>query len=365
MMRFWNSFLRADRILTVGIALLFCFGATILYSLSLGQTEAGLSIVLKQVLFFIAGFAAYVFFMTVDYRLWQPVYPWLYLLCLTLLISLFTPFGEVIRGVRSWLDFGFFIWQPVEIIKVLMILSLAGYFSKQGRHLRTWKPLIVSGVAVAILILLTMAQPDLGSAMILFLLWLGLVLVLGLSRWQIALMTIGFVLLAIFGWFFMLKDYQRDRLLTFLDPGRDPLVSGYNLTQSIIAIGSGQWIGRGVGFGTQSQLRFLPESQADFIFAVVGEELGFVGVLLLLGLYALLAWRLAHIAMSTRSDFGQILAVGVLIAVLGQALVHIAMNMGLLPVTGLSLPFMSSGGSYLLSVMVMMGLAQSVAVHSQ
>ena len=164
MMRFWKSFLRADRILTVGIALLFCFGATILYSLSLGQADEGVSIVLKQVLFFIAGFGAYVFFMTIDYRLWQPVYPWLYLLCLALLLALFTPFGEVLRDVRSWLDFGCFIWQPVEIIKVLMILSVAGYFSKYGRHLRTCKPLIVSGLAVALWILLSLAHPYCGAA---------------------------------------------------------------------------------------------------------------------------------------------------------------------------------------------------------
>lgn len=365
MARFWKSFLKSDRILGVAVLLLFCFGATILYSLSLGDTGSGLSLITKQVLFFVLGIGVYLFFMTVDYRLWQPVYPWLYAISLVLLLALFTPFGEVIRGVRSWLNVGFFIWQPVEIIKVLLILSLAGYFCKQGRHLRTWKPLIVSGVAVAILVILTMAQPDLGSAMILFLVWLGLVLVLGLSKWQIGLMTIGFVLVAVFGWFFLLKDYQRNRLLTFLDPARDPLESGYNLTQSIIAIGSGQWFGRGIGFGSQSQLRFLPESQADFIFAVVGEELGFAGVLLLLGLYGLLGWRLAAIALRTHSDFGQILCVGVAIAVIGQALIHISMNMGLLPVTGISLPFMSSGGSYLLSVMIMMGLAQSVAVHSQ
>lgn len=365
MKRFWSSFLKSDRILSVAVLLLFCFGATILYSLSLGQSSDGLSLVVKQVLFFVAGFGVYLFFMTVDYRLWQPIYPWLYLISFVLLLALFTPFGEVIRGVRSWLDFGFFIWQPVEIIKVLMILSLAGYFSKQGRHLRAWKPLIVSGVAVAILVVLTMAQPDLGSAMILFLVWLGLVLVLGLSKWQIGLMSVGFLLVAIFGWFFLLKDYQRNRLLTFLDPSRDPLESGYNLTQSIIAIGSGQWLGRGIGFGSQSQLRFLPESQADFIFAVVGEELGFAGVLLLLSLYGLIGWRLTSIALATRSDFGQILCVGVAIAVIGQAIIHISMNMGLLPVTGISLPFMSSGGSYLLSVMTMMGLSQSVAVHSQ
>lgn len=364
MQKVWQAFLRCDRVLIVTIFLLFAFGVTALYSVQLGLGDVGQSLVVKQVLFFCAGLALYSFFMTVDYRLWQPFYPWLFVGCFALLLLLFTPLGEVIRGVRSWLDFGFFIWQPVEIIKVLLIICLAGYFSKQGRHLRTWKPLIVSGVAVALLVAITMIQPDLGSAMILFLLWLGLVLVLGLSRWQIALMTLLFVAVGMVGWSFVLEPYQQNRLLTFLDPGRDPLGDGYNLTQSIIAIGSGHWFGRGIGFGSQSQLRFLPESQSDFIFAVIGEELGFGGVIILLTLYGLLAWRLVTIARRTRSDFGQILCLGVAIAIVGQAAIHIGINMGLLPVTGLSLPFISSGGSYLLAVMAMLGLAQSVAVHS-
>lgn len=273
-------------------------------------------------------------------------------------------FGEVIRGVRSWLDFGFFVWQPVEMIKVLTIIVLAGYFSKQGRHLRTWKPLIVSGTAVGLLTILLLAQPDLGSAAILFFIWLGLVLTLGLSKWQISLMVIGFIGIVLLAWTFVLEGYQRNRLLTFLDPNRDPLGSGYNLSQSIIAIGSGGLFGRGIGFGSQSQLKFLPETQSDFIFAVIGEELGLAGIALLLTLYGIMAWRLIMIARATRNDFGQIVVVGVLFAFLGQAIVHMGINMGLLPVTGLSLPFVSAGGSYMVAVMMMIGLAQSVAVHS-
>lgn len=363
MQKLWAAFLRCDRVLLVTMFLLFAFGLTALYSVQLGQADVG-HLVVRQTLFICGGLLLFAFFFTTDYRLWQPFYPWFYVASLVLLLSLFTPLGEVIRGVRSWLDFGFFIWQPVEVIKVLMILILAGYFSKQGRHLRTWKPLIVSGVSVALLVVITMAQPDLGSAMILFLLWLGLVLVLGLSRWQIGLMTLLFVGVAALGWSVLLKPYQRDRLLIFLDPGRDPLGDGYNLTQSIIAIGSGNWLGRGIGFGSQSQLQFLPESRSDFIFAVIGEELGFAGILLLLVLYGLLAWRLLVIARRTRSDFGQIICVGVAVAIIGQAAIHMGVNMGLLPVTGLSLPFISSGGSYILAIMAMLGLAQSVAVHS-
>lgn len=354
---------RCDRVALVCTFLLFALGATALYSVGLGQAQQG-ALVLKQALFFILGLGLYLGLMTLDYRLWQPLYPWAFLLCVVLLLLIFSPLGEIIRGVRSWLDFGFFVWQPVEMIKVLTILTLAGYFSKQGRHLRTWKPLIVSGVAVGLLTVLTLAQPDLGSAAILFFIWLGLVLTLGLSKWQISLMVVGFIGVLFLAWTFVFQPYQRDRLLTFIDPARDPLGSGYNLTQSIIAIGSGGWFGRGIGFGSQSQLKFLPETQSDFIFAVIGEELGLAGITLLIVLYGILAWRLIQIARATRQDFGQILVVGVLFAFLGQAVVHMGMNMGLLPVTGLSLPFISAGGSYMLAIMMMIGLAQSVAVHS-
>jgi rod shape determining protein RodA len=364
MQKFLFAIRRADKVLLIVTLLLFLLGATIHYSLGLSVQEEGVSVFAKQLFFFFISLGAFGFFLSVDYRIWQPFYPLLFLLSLGALLLVFTPLGETIRGVRSWLDFGFFVWQPVEVVKLFMIISLAGYFTKQGRHLRTWKPLIVSGVAAAILVFLTLAQPDLGSAMILFFLWLGLVLVLGISKWQISLMVLGFIGIAIFGWFFLLADYQKGRLTTFLDPASDPLGSGYNLTQSIIAIGSGGVLGQGIGFGSQSQLKFLPESRSDFIFAVVGEELGFAGISLLLALFTIFAWRMILIAKASSSDFGQLIVIGVLVVIVVQAIMNMSINMGMLPVTGFSLPFISAGGSYLISVMAMVGIAQSVKIHS-
>ncbi len=364
MQKFLFALRRADKVLLIVTLLLFLLGATIHYSLGLGAGDEGISLFAKQMFFFFIALGAFGFFLSVDYRIWQPFYPLLFLISLGLLLLIFTPLGENIRGVRSWLDFGFFVWQPVEVVKFFLIISLAGYFTKQGRHLRTWKPLIVSGVAAAILVFLTLAQPDLGSAMILFFLWLGLVLVLGISKWQISLMVLGFIGIAIFGWFFLLADYQKNRLTTFLDPASDPLGSGYNLTQSIIAIGSGGVFGRGIGFGSQSQLKFLPESKSDFIFAVVGEELGFAGITLLLALFTVFTWRMILVAKASSSDFGQLIVIGVLVVIVVQAIMNMSINMGMLPVTGLSLPFISAGGSYLISIMAMVGLAQSVKVHS-
>lgn len=364
MTKLWSAFKRSDKVLLVAAILLFALGITTLYSVNLNSDIEGVSLLSKQLLFFIIGAVAFSFLMTVDYRLWQPFYPWFFVISLFVLLLVFTPLGEMIRGVRAWLDFGLFVWQPVELVKFLLIISLAGYFSKQGRHLRTWRPLIVSGLAVGLLALVTVAQPDLGSAMILFIMWLGLVLLLGLSKWQISIMVMVFLGIAALGWGVFLKDYQRDRLTSFINPAADPLGSGYNLTQSLIAIGSGGLFGRGIGFGSQSQLEFLPERQTDFIFAVIGEELGFAGVGLLIVLLGILTWRIILIAKRTRNDFGQIVAIGILLALVGQATINIAMNLGLMPVTGISLPFISAGGSYLISVMMMIGLVQSVAVHS-
>lgn len=364
MQKFIRALRKSDKVLLVNAFLLFVLGVTIHYSLSLGGGAEGATLLAKHIIFLVVALIGFSFLMTIDYRFWQPFYPWFYLVAFILLLAVFTPLGEVIRGVRAWLDFGIIVWQPVELVKFFLIIALAGYFSKQGRHLHTWRPLFVSGVTTAVLILLTILQPDLGSAIILFLLWLAFVLILGLSKWQIGLMLVGFFFLAMFSWFFVLQDYQKSRLTTFVDPTSDPLGSGYNLTQSIIAIGSGGFLGRGIGLGSQSQLDFLPETQNDFIFAVIGEELGLAGIILLLGLYGLFAWRVIVIAKQANSDFGQLVATGVFVAVLGQATIHIGMNMGLLPITGISLPFISAGGSYLVSVMLMTGIAQSVAVYS-
>lgn len=358
------ALLRCDWVLLVNTFLLAVLGGVALYSVNLGIDATSLTLVVKQGSFLFVGLIIMIFVMSTDYRLWQPIYPWAYILAVFVLLVVFTPLGAVVRGTRSWIDFGFFIWQPVELVKVLLILSLAGYLGKEGRRLRTGKPLIVCGLAVGFLMMLTILQPDLGSAMMLFAIWLGMVVLLGISKWQISLMVLFFVFVGTFGWLFVLKDYQKTRLLIFLDPSQDPLGSGYNLTQSLIAAGSGGFFGRGIGFGSQSQLKFLPESQSDFIFAVIAEELGLAGVLLLLVLYGVLGWRLLRIAKGSRNSFGQILVVGAFLAIFAQACTNIATNLGLLPVTGVPLPLISAGGSYLLAVLVMLGLVQSVKIHS-
>jgi rod shape determining protein RodA len=203
-------------------------------------------------------------------------------------------------------------------------------------------------------------QPDTGSAAVLLGLWFILLMVTGV-RWRYlgVIMLTAIVLVSIL-WFGMFADYQKARIMTFLNPAIDPLGSGYNVTQAKIAVGSGGVFGRGLGFGSQSQLKFIPESQTDFIFAVIAEELGLLGVALVLGLWVLIFYRLARAAKRARDDFGQFVLLGILIIFFIHIFVNIGMNIGLLPVTGISLPFLSYGGSFVLVSMFFIGVAESV-----
>jgi len=195
------------------------------------------------------------------------------------------------------------------------------------------------------------------------LIWFGLMIMVGVRRTYI----LGFVLVALIAavavWFFLLQPYQKDRILIFVDPNRDPLGAGYNISQAIIAIGSGQWFGRGLGFGSQSQLKFLPEAQTDFIFSAIGEELGFAGTAAMIGIFSFMLWRLVDIARRSDNDFGSTFASGVAIALFAQFVVNVGANLGLLPITGVTLPFVSYGGSSLVVNLLMIGIVESMVVR--
>ncbi|HLC64269.1 MAG TPA: FtsW/RodA/SpoVE family cell cycle protein, partial [Patescibacteria group bacterium] len=215
------------------------------------------------------------------------------------------------------------------------------------------------------LIVLVMLQPDLGSAMILFFIWLVMVLLLPIRKKTVFIIFLIIVVLAAGAWFFLFKDYQKDRLLTFIQPQLDPLGAGYNVRQSVVAVGSGQLVGRGLALGSQSQLNFLPEQETDFIFAVIAEELGFVGASLLLILFFSLLVRLYRIAQQTRDDFGNMLALGVITYLTVQTFINMGMNMGIAPVTGVPLPLVSYGGSSLLSVLIALGIVLNIHLKNR
>jgi rod shape determining protein RodA len=268
-----------------------------------------------------------------------------------------------VRGTRGWFGIGGFGIQPVELVKIFMIVYFARFFGDYARHPGGLKHVVGSGLALAAVVGLVILQPDFGSALLLMSVWGGMVLLAGVKRSHLVIMAVGALLALAVAWLFVLKPYQKDRITTFMDPDADPLGRGYNVTQSIIAIGSGQVTGRGLGFGSQSQLRFLPERQTDFIFAVLAEELGFFGVLMVLALFGMLFHRCYLLAKYAHDDFTLFLTIGIAIAIGVEMFTNLGGNLRILPVTGVTLPFVSYGGSSLLTKFLMIGLLQSVAVR--
>lgn len=272
------------------------------------------------------------------------------------LLSLLFITGSVFKGAKSWFSLGFFAFQPVDLVKLVVILILAKYFSRRHIEIANIRHILVSGFYIFVIFTLVFLQPDFGSAIIIFFVWLGMVLVSGISKKHLLLVFMIGAL--VFGglWLFVFKPYQKDRIRNFVNPLTDIHGSGYNAYQSKIAVGSGEVFGKGIGYGTQSKLLFLPEYETDFIFAAFAEEWGFVGVVLLFALYGIVFWRMLSIASRGASNFEILFGIGLTILFLVHSIIHIGMNMGLLPVTGNTLPFMSYGGSHILSEFLGLGI---------
>lgn len=344
--------------------ILMILGLVLIYSVSLGQTVGEISSFQKQLIFAGLGLVVYFVFSLINYRDLMAFSIWLYVFGAILLVAVLL-WGHSIRGTRGWFKFGSVLFQPVELIKPIAIIFLSKYFTQWARHLNNARHIILSGVGVFVFFALIMLQPDFGSASILFFVWICMLLVIGLRRLYVLLLIGSLLFTGFLGWNFFLKDYQKDRISVFLNPQSDALGRGYNLAQSIVAVGSGQLTGKGLGFGSQSQLRFLPESRTDFIFAVLGEELGLSGIILFFIFFLGLFYTLIRAAMRAPDDFGLFLVLGIALTLFIQAFMNISMNMGLAPVTGVSLPLISYGGSYLLTTMAMLGVVQSVVISSK
>lgn len=272
------------------------------------------------------------------------------------LLSLLFVLGSVFKGAQSWFNLGAFSFQPADPIKLVVILLLSKYFSRRHIEIANIRHILVSGFYVFVIFTLVFLQPDFGSAIIIFFLWLGMVLVSGISKKH--LLVVFLIASIAFGglWFFVFQPYQKSRIINFIHPLTDIRGTGYNAYQSTIAVGSGQFFGKGIGYGTQSKLQFLPEYQTDFIFAAFAEEWGFVGVILLFILYGIIFWRMLRISFRGGGNFEILFGVGLCILFLVHSIIHIGMNIGLLPVTGNTLPFMSYGGSHLLTEFLGLGI---------
>ncbi len=271
-------------------------------------------------------------------------------------LSLLFILGSVFKGAQSWFSLGSFSLQPSDPIKLVVILILAKYFSRRHIDIANIRHILVSGFYVFVIFILVLLQPDFGSAIIIFFLWLGMVLVSGISKKH--LLAVFLVGLIGFGgmWLFAFKPYQKDRIKNFVHPLTNIRGSGYNAYQSMIAVGSGEVFGKGIGYGTQSKLQFLPEYQTDFIFASFAEEWGFTGVVLLFTLYGIIFWRMLKISFRARGNFEILFGTGLTLLFLIHTTIHVGMNIGLLPVTGNTLPFMSYGGSHLLTEFFGLGI---------
>lgn len=288
----------------------------------------------------------------------------LYVLSILSLIAVLF-FGEVVKGAQSRFDLGFFALQPSEPAKLILIAVLAKYFSKRHVLIGDFRHIIVSGLYALGIFGLLFIQPDFGSAIIIFFVWFGMVLVAGIRPTHLGLV---FLLGALaFGgmWSFGFQDYQKDRILTFLHPLADIQGAGYNAYQSTIAVGSGQLWGKGVGYGTQSKLQFLPEYETDFIFAAFAEEWGLIGVLVLFALFSFVVWRLLWYAVFGATNFERLFTTGVAILLTSHFFVHIGMNIGVLPVTGTTIPFLSYGGTHLLTEFVAIGIAMGMMRYTR
>lgn len=277
-----------------------------------------------------------------------------------LLLSFLLLFGQISRGVQSWLSFGLFSFQPADFMKLALVLVLAKYFSRRHVEIAHIRHILISGLYAFIPFLLILVQPDFGSAVIVFLIWLGMIMVSGVSKKHLLLVALSGVAAFLLAWFFVFAPYQKARIATFINPLADIRGAGYNAFQSTIAVGSGQWLGKGLGYGTQSRLEFLPEYETDFIFAAFAEEWGFIGVMIIFGLFGFIMWRLVKIATLSAGNFESLFTMGVAVMIGAHFLIHVGMNIGLMPVTGLPIPFMSYGGSHLLAEFVGLGMVMGM-----
>ncbi|MFH1867313.1 MAG: FtsW/RodA/SpoVE family cell cycle protein [Patescibacteria group bacterium] len=358
-LRFGQIFQGYDWVLMATTLLLILVGLASHYAGALGQGQGlGSSVFIKQTVAAVIGIILLIVISQIDFRIYRSWFKLLYLSALALLGSVLL-FGEQIRGTRGWFVLGNFSFQPVELVKLLFIISLAAYLVYLGPPLN-FKKTFGSALLLLPPLALVLLQPDFGSASLLVLIFL-VMLAMVPKRFSWWLWVIAVLIVVVSVSWFALADYQKSRLQVFLDPRLDPLGQGYNVSQSIVAVGAGQWLGRGLGLGTQSQLDFLPEQQTDFIFASIAEELGLFGATLILAFFAVFFGRVIRLMRRLRDDFSLLVVGGIASVLFSQVVLNISMNMGLAPVIGLPLPFLSAGGSSLVVSLISVGMIENLA----
>lgn len=351
-----------DAPLLVASGLLLCIGLAIHYAISLSSGD--LSQFWRQLVYSM-GFLLVIFLVAnYNYQILSKYNKLFYPILLLLLIYLIL-FGDPIRGSARWIDFGIFQLQPAELAKIVVGIGLSRWLYLNRGQINSLKNIFVTFVYAAIPAGLIFFEPDLGSSLIVMAIWFGLILLSPIKKIYLAGLVVVALMIAGLGWQFVLQDYQRERVAVFLNPDLDPQGKGYNVRQATIAVGSGQLFGRGLGQGVQSSLRFLPEKHTDFVFAAIGEEVGLVGLLVIIGLFVVLLRRLLFIMQKAKDGLARYLSGAVFFLFLTQITINIGMNLGLLPVTGIPLPFLTAGGSTMLVSAIALGVVQNIARQSQ
>lgn len=349
-----------DYVLLLSAFLLLAIGITAVYSATYTRTT---SFYQKQILWAIIGTGMFFMFSNIDYRIYSRYSKLIYIFNVVFLISVFI-FGSKVLGAQRWIKLGPISIQPSELAKLFVVLTFSDLLIRNYKDtFRGFKDLVLSGIHIVPIFLLVAAQPDLGTGVVILFVYMVLIFLNGIDyKTYFTLCGVGAALMPV-AYFFALKPYQRQRVFTFLHPEDDLLGSGWNIIQSKIAVGSGQLFGKGFLNGTQDKLRFLPESQTDFIFAVISEEFGFVGSVTIIGLYFLLIFTILKIAQKTEDRYGQLVCYGIAAIIFFHTLVNIGMVIGVMPVKGLPLLLLSYGGSSLMFVSTMLGIVQSVKTY--
>jgi len=356
-----RSFLRIDWFLFFAVVLISSLGIATMHSFSAENSFFDRQIVWLAIaigVFFVASMPDYSFLRRTS------VVVSLYVMVVSALALIFA-FGAVVKGSQNRFDLGFFALQPADPAKLILVLVLAKYFARRHIEIAHIKHIVISGMYAFLVLILVLLQPEFGSGIIISSIWIGMVLVAGISWKHLAtILVIGAI--AFSGlWHFALHPYQKARILTFLHPLENIHTTGYNAYQSTVAVGSGELTGKGIGYGTQSKLQFLPEFQTDFIFAAFAEEWGFFGVAILFALFTIVIIRILSIAAHAPDNFDALFAIGLAIYIMAQFMVHVGMDMGLLPITGTTLPFMSYGGSHLITEYGGLGILMGMRRHAR
>ena len=357
----WRDF---DVFIFITTVVLMCFGAVTIYSAQGAGPIAISNLGVRQALYGTIGIALMIVVANIDYRFFSTLaWPIYGVSLLTLVLVLIPGIGTEVAGSRRWFDLGFTTIQPSEFGKLATLIALSTFVANRGPAMAELGNFVLSLAIAAVPAALVFEQPDLGSSMVYGVIWFSIMLMSQTRRSYLLGLLAAAPAAILFAWHFMLEPYQKQRWLVFLDPAHDPKGDGFNLIQARISIGSGGLTGFGIEGGTQSQLGLLKVRESDFIFAHASGMFGYLGMIALLSCFVLLIWRCLHVVEVSKDALGQCMAIGVTAMVFFQATVNIGMNVGLMPVTGITLPFISSGVSSLWTFLIAQGLLQSILIH--